>query len=278
MGALGTSVLLGVAVAWTAEGPETPPPEDPGTPASAEASLDTTLTPSPDFAEKARELARLRAGIEQMEGTLRREREAVRRELSALAVQEEELRLLVERERFRAGQLATALAVREESLADRRESVEALRGAIEAALTQVESAVATSLPFRLQDRLAAIHTLRDDVQREAMEFEAAVSRLWQIVEDEIRLGETSGLYQQTIEIGGSQELVEVVRLGMVALYYRADGGRYGHAVLSDDGFRFEPLPERSRWEPVRRLFEAMARQHREGRFDLPMGRPLEIAP
>ncbi len=222
------------------------------------------------FQERAQRLATLRADLEQIESDLQAERETQRNELRALAAQEEELGLLIRKERIRLQTLEKQRDRKVEERASRDNQSARLVGVITDAVGILETVVAKSLPFHIEDRLKDLEDIRRDLESGQSSPETAASRLWQFVEDELKLCSESGLDQQVVEVDGKRQLVDTARLGMVVMYYRAADGTLGYTVPTADGFRFEPILSEAGRSAVVLLFESLKKQIRTGRFDLPL--------
>ena len=89
------------------------------------------------------------------------------------------------------------------------------------------------------------------------------------MEDERRLGRENGVDRQTITLKGQEVMVEVARLGMVALYYRSPTGEIGRATREADGWTWNTIADRNGRSQVNELFNALTRGVRTGWFELP---------
>ncbi|MFB6373638.1 MAG: DUF3450 family protein, partial [Bradymonadaceae bacterium] len=97
------------------------------------------------------------------------------------------------------------------------------------------------------------------------------SRLWQFVEDELRLSRENGMYSQVIELGGEEVLADVARVGMVSLYFKTEDGRVGVAERTDEGWRWQTIRKEKQKRRIEKLFESFKKNIRVGYFELPNG-------
>ena len=227
-----------------------------------------------DVAARARDLARLRAEIDDVERQIREARAAHDAEIRTLAVREEEIALLLQRQRVRRDELSSRLERTRARLTRDRDAGDELAMAVNDMIGEVTRATAASLPFRLEDRLGLVTEIGQSFAQDFIDAETAASRLWQFLEDEIRLCRGSGLYRQPVTIDGVRELAEVVRLGMVCLYVRLSDGRYALARERDGGYAFEVIEDDGARRSVERLFTEMRAGRTEGFFELPLGRGI----
>ena len=102
----------------------------------------------------------------------------------------------------------------------------------------------------------------------------AFNRLWAFVEDELRVTRENAIYTQSIDLQGENVLVEIAKLGSARMYFRTRDLKYGRAVETPQGWRFELLDSATDQELVARLFDSLRKQIRQGYFQLPNALPL----
>jgi hypothetical protein len=224
-----------------------------------------------DFEKKAAELARLRAAVEQLEGQIQNERSSSSAELKSLIAQKGELSLLVQKEKIRV----TALQKEHSRQLVHLEAENAKSSKMAPVLIEstkvVEKMVRSSLPFKQNERLADLSRIRQAVLRRTLSPQTAASQLWQFIEDELKLCQESGLYQQAIPLEDKTILADVARLGMVALLFRTNDGRCGFAEQQKDGsYRFRTVKPGPVQEGIREVFDALKKQIRSGFFRVPL--------
>ena len=130
------------------------------------------------------------------------------------------------------------------------------------------------LPFKQQERISDLTAISKQLDDGLISPEAAASRLWSIIDDELRLSRESGLYRQVIELNGEEVLAEVVRLGMVALFFRTAEGTLGHAVRDGNRWTYVAYDastdgDRRARAQVETLFELFQKQVRTGFYKIP---------
>jgi len=235
----------------------------------------TLLAPSAlaeDAAEMARKLAELRTEVERLAETHALEQEALRADLRAYEVRKAELEARVRQEERRLEELERTIARQRELLQSDDVANEVLTPVVLDALDQIQATIARSLPYRRADRSKAVSDLREEVEGGTMDPRRAVGRVWQLVEDELRLGRENILDKQVIAVDGKEELAEVARLGRVAMYFRTGDGRVGQVVRDGADWRYQVLSGEPAMQ-VAELVDALKKQVRQGWFDLPWALP-----
>lgn len=218
---------------------------------------------------RAARVAELRAEVAALQDQLQEQREDASVRLRALDAQQVDLEVQVRREELRMTQLDEALARQQQSAVDDAGLEDQVRPVVLESLAAVRAQVAGSLPFRVDERLAALDELRTGVEGGELPPTKALARLWAFVEDENRLSRENALDRQTIPLDGGEVLAEVARLGMVAMYWRAPDGRVGTVVRTAQGWSFTPITDRSGIVAVETLFDSLRKGIRTGWFELP---------
>ncbi len=234
------------------------------------ASLAVASPAQADSVERlAEELVTLRGEVEALNTDLDRKKSDHRTDMRALQAQRAELQAEAQREELKIDKLKTSLAKQRELARKAGIDQQELKPVVFTALDDLEALIRRSLPFKTPERLAEVDGLRRQVQTDVLTPHKAVSRLWGLYEDELRLASESGLDRQAIQLNGNERLADVARLGMVMMYFRAGDGEYGRVVHSGGRWRYEALPDAADHDRVATLFDSLHRQIRTGYFELP---------
>jgi hypothetical protein len=217
----------------------------------------------------ATELARLRREVETMSTDLALRKEDLRTRLKATEAQRLEIDVQIRREELRLTQIESEAAARRAELLAHATTGSAVAGDVRAAIDVIRTEVEEGLPFHRDERLGEIEQISSQLDRGLVTPEAAVARLWAFCEDELRLAKENGVDRQTVALPEGEVLADVARLGMVALYFRSDGGVVGQAVRSDAGWTWEVFDDRDDELAVTALFDKMQHGVRTGAFTLP---------
>ncbi|MCB9663021.1 MAG: DUF3450 family protein [Alphaproteobacteria bacterium] len=226
-----------------------------------------------DAAQLARQLARLRGEVEQLSETLELEQEALRSDLRSFELRKAELEARIRQEELQLGEVERQVEAQREVLASDDVAGAVLTPVVSEALAGLRVRVEGGLPYRVGERLAAVDGLADQVGAGTLDVRKALGRSWQLVEDELRLTRENVLDRQVIVLDGEERLVDVARLGMVAIFFRTDDERVGRAVREGAGWRWVELTDAGDVTLLLELFDALTKQVRVGWFDLPWALP-----
>lgn len=222
-----------------------------------------------DMTNLAGQLASLRGDVEKLSSELSEDKSELQDELRTLARQKSELVLENDREAMRLQKLRMTLAEKQGVIEEQKNESVVLLPAFDKVAEALKGHIKSSLPFRSEERVAEVEKIQEQLKSGLFSPEQATARLWALVEDEHRLTRENGLYRQTVEIDGSEQLVDVARVGMAMLYFRADEGKVGYAQRSGSGWTYvlEKNPESVKL--IDNLFETFKKQIRVGYFELP---------
>ena len=137
--------------------------------------------------------------------------------------------------------------------------------------------VQRSLPFRREERLAALQRIEGRLLGSHPDPAQALTRLWRFIEEEAALAEDIGLSQQTISLRGRRLLVEVARVGMALLYFKTAQGEVGWAVEEGGSWRFQVVEGRAAGGAIREFFDLLRKNRGYGLCRLLIPPPRSIA-
>jgi hypothetical protein len=217
----------------------------------------------------AAELARLRSEVETLSSKVQDKKEAYRNRRRVLSMKKANLALSVQRAQLRLNQLTRKKTALEKARKQASKSQKALIPVLSKGLVALKQRIKAGLPFRIKDRLAALNKLEARFKGGLLKPRVTASRLWQFVEDELRLSRENGIYRQTIRLHNKTLLVEVARIGMVMLFFKTRQHRFGKAVKRQGQWKFVLLQNEQEVLQVKTLFDALKKQIRVGFWKLP---------
>ncbi len=232
-----------------------------------------TAVADDDVTALAKRLAELRGQVDDLALRLSAKSAESKDLLRSMARQRAELELEAKREETRLAKIGAAMAERRSEVEAEKQRSQKLVPLLEASLERVRGYIRQGLPFRSQERLAAVDKIEEQHRAGLMSPARALSRLWSFVEDELRLTRESGLYRQTVSIDGQERLAEVLRIGTLMLYYKTDDGAFGKATREADQWVFRPLDDPNDQRLLLEAFDSFKKQIRVGYFELPNALP-----
>ena len=221
-----------------------------------------------DVAAQAERLAALRADVEALSSELELEKDDLRSRLRAIEAQKVDLEVQIRREEMRLERLI-AEEEGQKALLEDAQTADTLTPVVRDGIATFRSAVEAGLPYQPDARLDALTELESKLDEGSLTTEQVAARLWAFAEDERRLSRENTLDRQVITLDEGEVLVDVARLGMIAMYYRTPEGAYGQAVREGSGWGWSALEDPAEVEQLAALYDALTRGIHVGWFSLP---------
>lgn len=245
--------------------------------AASFAALAALFYVSPAWAEEisglAKRLSDLRGEVESLSDELSTQKNDLHEELRSFARQKSELELEIQREEMRVQKMRQAVAQKRAENEAQKGSNQSLAPVFEEHIAKTRGYVENSLPFRRKERLAELAKLNEQFQSGLLAPQRALNRLWSFIEDELRMTRESGLFAQPVVVDGKEQLADVVRVGMVMMYFRTPEEEYGATEHVDGEWRFRTIDDHDEQKRIRSLFDTFKKQIRVGYFELPNALP-----
>ena len=235
--------------------------------------VSTTAGGKTGLEQKAAELAKLRSDLDLLEADLRAERTRGQSALRTLETRRSSLSMQLDAERVRSRTARKKLEQMQSQLEERKGRSQVFLPVVEAAADKLSAVVREGLPFHRDERLAAIEEIRIKARTGRIDPETAGSRLWQLIEDEVRLTGEIARTKVPISLDGkdaSRRLVDVVRIGMVAMFVRHEPGRFSRLVRREGAWQQEPIQDVRTIDQLEALFDAVSKQVLQGDYSLPL--------
>lgn len=229
--------------------------------------------PADLLGQRAEELAELRVEVDRLDAELRAVRRQGAFELRTLQTRRGELELQLDDLRL---EVRTQRDEAEQLHQRQREQGDAgseLADTVERGLDELGEVIAEGMPYHRDERLAALDDLRGQLRAGRIDPASAAVSLWRTIDDDLRLAERVERGQTPLQLrpGDAVQLVEVVRLGSVALLVHVPPDEYGRVIRGEDGsWCYEPLTHPEPRRQVRKLFRDLQRQIRDGAYILPL--------
>jgi DNA repair exonuclease SbcCD ATPase subunit len=216
------------------------------------------------------QIAARRARVEALQEEVQQTRRQYEEEVRSVAAQIADVEVQINREELRLAQIQQDIDQARQSIAAAEDSVADVEPLVLTTLEELRTYIQSALPFQVEDRMEEVDQLERLLDQDTLDAQTILSRLWNTLESEYRLTEESGLFRQTIVVGGEPQLAEVARLGMVMLYFKTFDDRFGYAVPDGNAnWSYVAAATREESDQIEALFEALRRNLREGFFTLP---------
>ena len=228
----------------------------------------TSTASGEELIEKAVNLSKLRSEVESLSSQLEQKNAEYINEHRTLEAQKSDLTLQVRREEAILAKLDeknSALEVQVENAS----KDDALRKVVAQGLDDLERSIEASLPYRIVERKEGVAEIRSLLKSNELSTTQAATRLWGLLDDENRLSSENQLDRQLIELNGERLMVDTMRIGMIAIFFKTADNRYGYLQKTNGKWLWILTEDEQQKEQIADLYFALQRGIRSGRFGLP---------
>ena len=135
----------------------------------------------------------------------------------------------------------------------------------------IKADIQMSLPYHIDERINSVDDVLSKFNKNEIDEQKAATRLWSILEDEERLNRENIIDKAEINLNGKTYYVEIVRLGMMIMYFQSNDGRVGFIEHTNNEWVWKELKDPKSVSDVQKLFLEMKKGIRTGFYQLPMG-------
>tara|TARA_R110001592_G_scaffold304802_1_gene577278 strand:+ start:217 stop:1026 length:810 start_codon:yes stop_codon:yes gene_type:complete len=215
------------------------------------------------------ELVKIRQDIGQLHDEINFEKSRYNDRVRAFANQQSDLEVKNSRAELNIKDLERELDKLLEENRQKRAAYDEVTPVLQAAITELRQTVAQSLPFKRQDRLDALDEITHKLNTSLITPNKAANQLWAFVEDELILGRSSGLYNESLQVEGDNKLVKVLRIGKLAMFYKTQDNQYGVLRKVSGEWQQESLDGKTTSSQLDYLFDSFNKNIRNGLFNVP---------
>ncbi len=218
----------------------------------------------------AQKIVDLRSEVENLNTENNARKEEMRGELKSLTTRKAALEAQIQAQQLSVKQSVERLGTIKNELTKSSGNSDALKPLILSEIVKIKAWVSKSLPFQRQKRMKVISDIDKNLQAGTITAQKAMGSLWAFIEDELRLGRENGVHRQTLVIDGQENLVNVAKLGMIAMFYQTTDNKYGYAKKDSAGvYQFINITDKAQVELVVNLMQGLKKQIRSGAYTIP---------
>ena len=230
--------------------------------ASAETEIDS-------ITNLAGELVKIRHEIETLHSKISFEKDTFKDQVRSYSSQKSDLEVRIGRADTNIKDLQRELKKLVEQKSETTRSHDQITPVLKDAIAGLRKTVSGSLPFKREQRLNALHEIEHRLDSGIVTPNRAANQLWAFVEDELMLGKGSGIYNDTLSIGGQDKLVKVLRIGKIAMFYKTSDDHFGVVAKEGGAWTQRPIEEPKNVAQLGKFFDSFNRNIHNGQFTMP---------
>lgn len=217
----------------------------------------------------SQELVKIRQEIENLHNQISFEKDAYKDQLRSYASQKSDLEVRISRSDLNIKDLQRELKKLTDVNKDKEKSRKILNPILEVAIDQLRENIRASLPFKLEQRLQVLNDIEQRLHAGIISPNKAANQLWAYVEDELMLGRSSGIYNETMNIDGRDKLVKALRIGKIAMFYKTQDDQFGVIKKQGNEWQQQAIVNSERTAQLQNLFDSFSKNIRNGQFHIP---------
>ncbi len=217
----------------------------------------------------SQELVKIRQEIELLHSNISFEKDKYRDQMRSFSSQKSDLEVRISRSELNIKDLQRELKKLTDQNREKNRSQTDVVPIIHESVDALRKVISESLPFKLNERINALNEIQQRMDSAVITPNKAANQLWAYIEDEFMLGKSSGIYNDMVTIDGSQRLVKVLRIGKIAMFYKASDDHYGVMKMKMGKWKQEILDDKADTARLNKLFDSYNKNIQNGQFVVP---------
>jgi len=217
----------------------------------------------------AKSLMKLRAQVEQLDSQIDDAKNSYKASMKSLTMQKSELEAMVSRDELKIKQINKELNSVKAKITEASKNSKGLDPIVNEAIDSLIAMIKTSIPFKTNDRIAAVQKVKEQLASSLITPQKALSYVYNSYADEIRMTKENAIFKQTINLGGENKLVEVARVGTAMMFFKTPNDAVGYVIKDGSEWSYKEELNKEKQDQILNIFDAFKKQIRTGYFTLP---------
>jgi hypothetical protein len=217
----------------------------------------------------SKELVDIRQQISSLHDEINYQKDSFSDRLRSYSNQKSDLNVKISRSDLNLKDLQRELNKLEALNSKKFEAYDEVTPVLKSAMSGLRESIQSSLPFKLEARLRALSDIEHRLDTNIISPNKAANQLWAFVEDELILGRSSGIYNESLRVEGEDKLVKVLRLGKIAMFYQTSDEHYGVVRQNQGAWQQDQVQGDDNTRQLDHLFDSFNKNIRNGLFTVP---------
>ncbi|GIT98752.1 DUF3450 family protein [Sulfurovum sp. TSL1] len=236
---------------------------------SAALSVSGTMLHAANDDSMIKSIMELRSQVESLYTQIDDNKEAYRAQMKSYALQTSDNEAQINRQE-------TALKLTQQNIEKTQKKLEVMGSAtvdlkpvVTNALDALEKEIQAGIPFRREERVAALHQIKEDLKNGNISQEKALALTWASYDDALRLTKEIGQFKQEITLDGKDTIAKIAKVGSVMMFFATPDDRVGYVKQEGKKYSYVVAKDSTERDQIIDLFDAVQKQIRTGYFTLP---------
>lgn len=231
---------------------------------------ETKASVGPELEQLTQNLLKLRQEVELANTSLQSKKEELDQKLKNQGMNLADLENQIKREQQKLKQTEEKKTNLIEKMQLSQQNTQEYSPLIEKVGNELTQYINKSLPFARSERLESLKELQKKHSIGRYSDIQMLTQLWQFLEDESRLAKENALSQQIVQRADGQQQLELAKVGMWQLYYRAPNGEVGIITIDNGKDHYQAFEDSHDQKQVIHFMDSLRKNIRMGQFDLPV--------
>ena len=219
--------------------------------------------------EMVKSIMELRSDVESLYTQIDDNKEAYRAQMKSYALQISDNEAQINRQE-------TSLKLAQQNIEKAEKKLEVmgsttidLKPVVNNALAALEKEIKAGIPFKVEERVSALHQIKSDLDNNNITQEKALALTWASYDDALRLTKEIGQFKQEITLEGKPTMAKIAKIGSVMMFFATPDDRVGYVKQNGDKYSYVVVSDSTERGEIVDLFDALQKQIRTGYFTLP---------
>jgi len=219
--------------------------------------------------EMVKSIMELRSDVESLYTQIDDNKEAYRAQMKSYALQISDNEAQINRQETSLKLTQQNIEKAQKKLEEMGSATVDLKPIVNQALDALEKEIKAGIPFKIEERVAGLNQIRDDLKNGNISQEKALALTWASYDDSLRLTKEIGQFKQEITLDGKDTMAKIAKVGSVMMFFATPDNRVGHVKLEGEKYSYVVATDSNERDQIINLFDALQKQIRTGYFTLP---------
>lgn len=137
------------------------------------------------------------------------------------------------------------------------------------ALDALENVIKAGIPFKIDERVSALHQIKSDLKSGNITQEKALALTWASYDDTLRLTKEIGQFKQEIILDGKSTMATIAKIGSVMMFFATPDDKVGYIKQNGKQYSYIVVKDDTERTQIVDFFDSLQKQIRTGYFTLP---------
>lgn len=211
----------------------------------------------------------LRGEVESLYTKIDESKDAYKSQMKSYALQTSDNEAQINRQETSLQLTAQNLEKVETELKEIGNSGQDIKPMIHVSLSALALEIKAGIPFKVEERLAALEKIKSDLKSGDITQEKALALTWANYDDALRLTKEIGLFKQEIILDNEAKLAKIAKIGSVMMFFSTLDDKVGYVKQEGNAYVYMTVTDETQKTQIIKLFDALQKQIRTGYFSLP---------